>query len=203
MQTEKKHALLLVVSAPSGAGKSTLCNRLLEKFPGMKYSVSCTTRAPRGEEKNGEHYHFLSREEFCSKMDRGEFLEHAEVHGNFYGTLKSTVREVLTEGLDLVMDIDVQGAAQIRAACEALPEDDPIRCGFVDIFIAPPSMEELRRRLRGRRTDADEVIEKRMRNAEQEMMQRDSYQHLVINDQLDTALEKLAHIVICEQKTRA
>ncbi|HKL22324.1 MAG TPA: guanylate kinase [Tichowtungia sp.] len=202
MPTPKNSALLLVVSAPSGAGKSTLCNRLLEKFPGMTYSVSCTTRAPRGEEINGVHYHFLSPEEFRARVKRGEFLEHADVHGNLYGTLKSTVRQALREGRDLVMDIDVQGAAQIRAACATLPEDDPIRRGFVDIFIAPPSMDELRRRLCGRATDSGETIEKRMRNAEKEMAQRDVYCHLVINDQLDTALECLMRIVLSEQKKR-
>ena len=202
MQNQKNNALLLVVSAPSGAGKSTLCDRLREKFPGMTYSVSCTTRAPRGGEKNGEHYHFLSPEEFQLRVDRGEFLEHANVHGNVYGTLKSTVREALRQGRDLVMDIDVQGAEQIRTACASLPEDDPIRRGFVDIFIAPPSMKELRRRLCGRATDSEEVIENRMRNAEQEMTQRDAYQYLVINDQLDTALENLTRIVLSEQKKR-
>ena len=203
MKTEKNNALLLVVSAPSGAGKSTLCNQLVEKFPGMTYSVSCTTRAPRGEEKNHEHYHFISKEEFCERVSREEFLESAEVHGNFYGTLKSTVREALSAGHDLIMDIDVQGAAQIRSACAALPEDDSLRKSFVDIFIAPPSMDELRRRLCGRATDAEEVIEKRMRNAEKEMRERDAYEHLIINDQLDVALENLASVVHEEHKKRA
>jgi len=202
MITRKNRALLLVVSAPSGAGKSTLCHQLLKKIPGMTYSVSCTTRAPRGEEKNGEHYHFLTPKAFSERIDRGEFLEHADVHGNRYGTLKSTVRELLIKGHDVIMDIDVQGAAQIRAACESLPEDDPIRCGFVDIFIAPPSMNELRRRLCGRATDGDDAIEKRMRNAEAEMEQRDTYQHLIINDELDAALENLENIICAEQKKR-
>ena len=202
MQTEKNNALLLVVSAPSGAGKSTLCNRRVESFPAMEYSVSCTTRAPRGEEKNHEHYHFLSREEFRSKVDCGEFLEYAEVHGNFYGTLQHTVREALSQGSDLIMDIDVQGAAQIRAACAALPADDPLRRSFVDIFIAPPSMEELRRRLCGRATDAEEVIEKRMRNAEVEMKKRAAYQHLVVNDDIDDAAKKLVNIVHAEHEKR-
>jgi len=202
MQTKKNNALLLVVSAPSGAGKSTLCNRLVEKNSGMTYSVSCTTRAPRGEEKNGVHYHFLSKEEFAARVANSEFIEHAEVHGNFYGTLKSTVRESLSEGRDLIMDIDVQGASQIRAACAALPEDDPLHKNFVDIFIAPPSMNELRRRLCGRATDAEDVIEKRMRNAEAEMKEHDAYEHLLINDHLDEALEKFVNIVHAEHKKR-
>jgi len=202
MQTKKNNALLLVVSAPSGAGKSTLCNQLVEKISGMTYSVSCTTRAPRGEEKNGEHYHFLSKKDFAARVENSEFLEYAEVHGNFYGTLKDTVCKALREGRDLIMDIDVQGASQIRSACAALPEDDPLHKSFVDIFIAPPSMDELRRRLCGRATDTDDVIEKRMHNAEAEMKQRDAYKHLVINDQLETALENLMNIVHAEHKKR-
>lgn len=202
MTTEKNNALLLVVSAPSGAGKSTLCNRLIKKFPGMAYSVSCTTRAPRGKEKDGEHYHFLSRDEFLKRVDAGEFLEHAEVHGNFYGTLKSTVRRALDEGCDLIMDIDVQGAAQIRSACSALPEEDPLRRNFVDVFIAPPSLEELEKRLRGRATDCEEVIRKRMCNAKREMEQMEVYAHCIINDNLDDAVEKFVNIICMERIKR-
>jgi guanylate kinase len=200
--TEKNTALLLVISAPSGAGKSTLCNRLIETCPGMIYSVSCTTRAPRGEEKNHEHYHFLSREEFMDCANNGEFLEYAEVHGNFYGTQKKTLEHSLAAGHDLIMDIDVQGAAQIRKACAELPAEDPVRKRFVDIFIAPPSLDELHRRLCGRSTDSAEVIEKRMRNATEEMAHSDAYQHLVINDDLDTALAQLEQIVREEHQRR-
>ena len=203
MTIQKNNALLLVVSAPSGAGKSTLCNRLVEKFPGMIYSVSCTTRAPRGEEKDGEQYHFISKEEFASRVNNGEFLEHAEVHGNFYGTLEDTVRKALAKGIDLVMDIDVQGAAQIRSTCFALPEEDPLRRSFVDVFIAPPSMEELRRRLCGRATDVEEVIEKRLRNAEAEMNERGAYEHLLINDCLEDALRDFENILHAEREKRA
>jgi len=203
MKRETKKPLLVVVSAPSGAGKSTLCNRLIEHCPSMMYSISCTTRAPRGDEKNHVHYHFLSREDFCARVERGEFLEYAEVHGNFYGTLKSTVTEALAEGRDLLMDIDVQGAAQIRATCEQLAADDPVRRGFVDIFIAPPSMAELRRRLCGRATDAPEVIEKRMRNAEVEMAQRDLYRHIIINDTLEDAVQNLVNVMCAEQKKKS
>lgn len=200
MKRYSNNALLLVVSAPSGAGKSTLCNRLIEQFPGMTYSVSCTTRAPRGNEKDGEQYHFLSRDEFLKRVDAGEFLEYARVHGNFYGTRKSPVRRALNEGHGLIMDIDVQGAAQIRTACAALPEEDPLRSRFVDVFIAPPSLEELERRLRGRATDSDEVIQKRLRNAADEMTHRDAYAHCIINDHLDEAFTKLANI-ICDECT--
>ena len=200
--SDENQALLLVASAPSGAGKSTLCNRLIEKFPQMTYSISCTTRASRGDEKNHEHYHFLSTEEFADSIEKGLFLEYAEVHGNFYGTLRETVETALQEGRDLIMDIDVQGAGQIRAACAAMPKDDPVRKGFVDIFITPPSMEELRRRLCGRATDEQEVIEKRLRNAEEEMAHRDLYRHVVVNDDLDLAVKNLIQIVEQEHAQR-
>jgi guanylate kinase len=200
--SNKQKPLLLVVSAPSGAGKSSMCNRLIEKFPKMVYSVSCTTRPPRGNEQNGVHYHFLSEEEFCARIKRGEFLEHALVHGNHYGTLKQTVYDALAQGRDIIMDIDVQGAKQIRLVCEAMPDDDAIKRSFVDIFIAPPSMDELRRRLCGRGTDSAEVIEKRMRNAQEEMKHQPYYQHTVINDFFERAADELAEIIAREHHNR-
>jgi len=200
--SSKQTPLLLVVSAPSGAGKSSLCNRLIEKFPQMVYSVSCTTRAPRGNEQDGVHYHFLSEAEFCARIQRGEFLEHALVHGNYYGTLKQTVYDALARGLDIIMDIDVQGAKQIRLACAAMSNDDAIKNSFVDIFIAPPSMEELHRRLCGRSTDSAEVIEKRMRNAHDEMKHQPHYKYTVINDVFERAANELAEIIVREHHNR-
>jgi guanylate kinase len=200
--TEKKQALLLVVSAPSGAGKSSLCNRLVETFPQMIYSISCTTRAPRGREQDGVHYHFLSEEEFCARIERGEFLEHALVHGNHYGTLKQNVLDALLQGLDIIMDIDVQGAQQIRQACAAMDADNVIKQSFVDIFIAPPSMEELKRRLCGRATDSAEVIAKRMHNAEEEMTHQPFYQYTVVNDVFGDAVEALKKIMDEERQKR-
>jgi len=200
--SNKVTPLLLVISAPSGAGKSSLCNRLVEKFPGMVYSISCTTRAPRGSEQNGVHYHFLSEEEFCARIAAGEFLEHARVHGNRYGTLKQTVYDALSQGRDIIMDIDVQGAQQIRAACAKMRDDDAIKRSFVDIFIAPPSMEELRRRLCGRSTDSAEVIERRMRNATEEMKHQPLYQHTVINDDFEKAADELSAIIESEHHNR-
>jgi len=194
--------LLLVISAPSGAGKSSLCNRLIEKFPEMIYSISCTTRAPRGNEQNGVHYHFLSEEEFCARIANGEFLEHALVHGNRYGTLKQTVYDALAQGLDIIMDIDVQGAQQIRSACAAMRNDDVIRQSFVDIFIAPPSMDELQRRLCGRGTDSADVIERRMRNAEEEMKHQPHYQYTVINNVFEHAVDELVKIITSEHHNR-
>lgn len=200
--SSKQKPLLLVISAPSGAGKSSLCNRLIEKFPTMIYSISCTTRAPRGSEQNGVHYHFLSEENFRARIVNGEFLEHALVHGNYYGTLRQTVVDALTQGLDIIMDIDVQGAQQIRNACAAMSDEDVIKKSFVDIFIAPPSMEELRRRLCGRSTDSAEVIEKRMRNAREEMQQQSCYQHIVVNDVFEKAVDDLLKIIEREHHNR-
>ncbi len=200
--SNKNKALLLVISAPSGAGKSSLCNRLVETFPAMIYSISCTTRPPRGEEKNHVHYHFLSEEEFCVRIERGEFLEHAVVHGNRYGTLKQTVVDALAQGLDIIMDIDVQGAKQIRLACAAMSDDNVIKQSFVDIFIAPPSMEELQRRLCGRATDSADVIEKRMCNASEEMKHQAYYQYTVANDDFEKAVDELQKIIEREHHNR-
>jgi guanylate kinase len=187
--------LLLVVSAPSGAGKSTLCNRLVDGFPKVSYSVSCTTRAPRGEEQDGIHYYFLSKKEFKERVRNGEFLEHAKVHGNFYGTLEDTVLYAMEEGNHVLLDIDVQGAAQIREALVRLDPRHPIRQGFTDIFILPPSCEELEKRVRGRGTDKDCVVRKRLATAIEEMDQAPKYSHQIINDDLDTAYAELKAVI--------
>jgi len=200
--SSKDKPLLLVISAPSGAGKSSLCNRLTEIFPQMVYSISCTTRAPRGSEQNGVHYYFLSEEEFGARIAASEFLEHALVHGHRYGTLKQTVVDALAQGRDIIMDIDVQGAQQIRRACAAMSDDDVIKRSFVDIFISPPSMEELRRRLCGRATDSAEVIEKRMRTATDEMKHQADYQYTVINDDFEKAANELSEIITREHHNR-
>lgn len=188
--------LMIVVSAPSGAGKSTLCNRLVEEFPAVIYSVSCTTRAPRGEEKDGEHYYFLSKKEFKERIKNGEFLEWAKVHGNYYGTLEDTVLYAMEEGNHLLLDIDVQGARQIRESLVRLDPRHPIRRGFTDIFISPPSMEELETRLRGRGTDEEKVIRKRLANAEEEMKAATEYSFQIVNDDLDQAYTELKSVIL-------
>ena len=187
--------LMIVVSAPSGAGKSTLCNRLVAEFPNVAYSVSCTTREPRGEERDGEDYFFLSKKEFKERIKNGEFLEYAKVHGNFYGTLEDTVLYAMEEGRHVLLDIDVQGAEQIRGSLGRLDPRNPIRRGFVAIFISPPSMEELERRLRGRGTDSDAVIKKRLKNAKEEMENAVRYSCQIVNDDLDTAYEELTKAI--------
>jgi guanylate kinase len=190
--------ILVIVSAPSGAGKTTLCDRLLAEIPGMVYSVSCTTRLPRGEEVDGEDYHFLSETDFRARIEQGAFLEHAVVHGYYYGTLRESVAGALQDGQSVLMDIDVQGAAQIRKALEAAGPDDPIRGHWTDIFISPPSIEALRQRLEGRGEDAAEVIEARLENAGSEMARAREYRHLVINDDLNHAYSCLREIVVHE-----
>lgn len=196
---EKDKPLLIVISAPSGAGKSTLCDWLLAANPRIAYSVSCTTRAPRGGEVDGVHYHFLTPDAFEQRVQAGAFLEHAQVHGNRYGTLVQTVRQAMQQEKSLLMDIDVQGARQVRAALASLPPTDLMVRGFVDIFIHPPSLEELRRRLEGRGEDAAAVIERRLANAAAELADAGLYRYQLVNDDLGRAQRELADIIRKEQ----
>ena len=191
--------LLIVVSAPSGAGKTTLCERLLGEFDHIAYSVSCTTRPPREGEVDGSDYHFVSREAFQSRVEAKAFLEHALVHGHLYGTLHEEVRRGFAAGRHVLMDIDVQGAQQIRAALAQAPADDPLRVGFVDLFIAPPSLDTLQKRLVGRGKDPADVIARRLAKAEEEMRHWDEYRYLIINDRLDASYDALRAIVLAEQ----
>ncbi len=192
--------LLIVVSAPSGAGKSTLCDLLLAEFEDMVYSISCTTRAPRGAEVDGRDYFFLTKEEFDRRIKNGEFIEHAVVHGNKYGTLRKAVCDALEKGKSVLMDIDVQGADQIRKYVTSAPGDDLLKNAFLDIFIAPPSLAALRERLERRGEDSSETIERRMRNAEGEMACKSAYRYVVVNDDLNRAESELKNIIIAEQK---
>lgn len=187
--------LLILLSAPSGAGKSTLCDALLERYPEIIYSVSCTTREPRGLEEDGVDYFFLSQAEFRAKVEEGAFLEYATVHGNLYGTLKSLVYDAFREGNSVLMDIDVDGAAQVRATLATLPADDPIRAGFLDIFILPPSLDVLRDRLQSRAEDTPAAIEKRLAAAQSEMDHASEYRHQLVNDDLALAIRKLTDLV--------
>ena len=175
-----RRGLPLVICAPSGAGKSTLVGRLTAEFP-MEFSISCTTRKPRGSEKDGVDYIFLDRETFIDRRGLGYFAEWAEVHGNFYGTPLKPVQDRLAQGKDMLFDIDVQGAAQLSLS---LPE-----ARFV--FILPPSLEELERRLRGRGTDSEEAIRLRLSNARTEIMSSHWFDAIIINDDLDTAYDQL------------
>ncbi len=185
--------ILLVVSGPSGSGKTTLCRRLADAKE-ARYSISCTTRAARPGEKNGRDYHFLSTDEFRRKLAAGEFLEHAEVHGNFYGSLKSEVISHLDVGTDVVMDIDVQGAEQVRAC-----PDEEIRKAFVDLFVMPPSEEELRERLSGRGTDSDETIALRMTNALEEMRHWPHYTYRLVSSTRESDYANFTAVIAAER----
>lgn len=176
---------IFIVSAASGTGKTTLVSRLTAAQPQIRVSVSHTTRAPREGEEHGCHYYFVSREEFVELIGQGAFLEHAEVFGNFYGTGIESVRQMSEAGYDVILEIDVQGAAQVR---RALPE-------AVGIFILPPSLAVLAERLRGRGTDSDEVIERRLGLAAEEIQEALSFDYAVINHDLDQAEAELLAIV--------
>jgi len=189
-----RRGLMLVVSAPSGSGKTTLCDRLRDEFSRLSYSVSVTTRAPRGEEQDGVHYHFVSDEVFSSRLARGEFAEWAQVHGNRYGTTIAAVDQALEADQDLLMDVDVQGAAQLR---RHYPED------MVSVFILPPSMQELARRLSDRGTDAEAVIQRRLSVAREEVRSSDPFDFMVVNDDLDRAYDDLRAVYRAAHQTRA
>ena len=183
------------MSAPSGCGKSTLIDMLLQEYPDIVYSISCTTRAPRGEEEDGLDYHFRTRERFEELIREGAFIEYANVHGNYYGTLKGPIEEVLAEGNSMILDIDVQGAAKVRDYVRNLPNTDAMKVGYMDVFINPPSMEELRTRLEGRGTDSAEVIEKRLANADGEMERAGEYMFQVTNDDLSMCYKRLCDLI--------
>ncbi|MGA1193939.1 MAG: guanylate kinase [Kiritimatiellia bacterium] len=194
--------LLIVISAPSGTGKTTLCDRLISEFRSMKYSVSCTTRSPRDGEIDGVDYHFIDEASFQTRISEGAFLEHAMVHGKHYGTLSEAVLQNLDQGIDVLMDIDVQGAAQIREAIQHGAQHEALRRAYVDVFIAPPSLDVLRARLKGRGKDSDEVIERRMQQVEQELSCWREYDYFIINDRLDATYDTLRSIIIAEHHRR-
>lgn len=184
---------VFVISAPSGSGKSTLVNRLLHDVSGLIFSISYTTRAPRGSERNGIDYNFITRENFEARIAAGEFLEHAEVFGNYYGTSRLTLNQAVSEGKDLVLDIDVQGARQLKVA---LPE-------AVTIFVLPPSRKVLEQRLRARSQDSDAVIQRRLRGAAREVRNYTQYDYVLINRDLDECAKDLEAIVRTERLRRA
>ncbi len=174
--TTPRLGMLIVVSGPSGTGKTTLCRKVCDGEKAV-FSVSCTTRPPRPGEVDGRDYFFLDETDFLARVDRGELFEYARVHNRWYGTLKSYVFENLRRGVDVFMDIDVQGAIQVRGC-----EDDLVRRCLTDIFVMPPSLNELRNRLSGRATESDDALELRMKNAEAEMQHWRDYRYCLISD---------------------
>lgn len=185
----QRKGILYVISAPSGAGKSTLCRELLDIFPELRHSVSFTTRKPRVGEIEGKDYFFVSREEFMQMVADGGFAEWAEVHGNLYGTAIKTLRECRESGVDLILDIDCQGAAQLKSK----------QVQGVNIFILPPSFRELRHRLEGRNSDPPEVIAQRIENAVAEIRESRWYDYIVVNDVFSRAVEDLKSIIEAER----
>jgi guanylate kinase len=180
---------VFIISAPSGSGKSTLVNELRSQVVGLKFSVSYTTRAPRGSEQNGREYFFISRADFESMIREDDFLEYADVYGNYYGTARRFLREAQAEGTDLLLDIDVQGAAQIKSKISDAPS----------IFVLPPDRSTLEWRLRNRGSDSDDVICRRLATARREIENYDKYDYILVNDRLEPSVGQLKAIVLSER----
>ncbi len=181
-----KKGLLFIVSAPSGTGKTTLCRAMTHVFPGLHYSVSYTTRPPRPGDENGRDYHFVSPAEFQERIDRNDFVEWAEIYGFRYGTSRSLIEKVRTEGRDVILDIDGQGARQLRKQ----------NLGGTFIFLLPPSLKELRRRLSRRGTEGETAMRERLRKAQIEMADARSYDYLIVNDDLEKAKDRLKAVIV-------
>jgi len=186
-------ANIFIISAPSGSGKSTLVSRVRRSLPNLEFSISYTTRSPRGAEQDGREYFFVSRKEFEDMIRKGEFLEHADVFGNYYGTSRSFLSKAEQQGTDLLLDIDVQGAAQIK---RMLP-------GAMSTFILPPNRAALEQRLRSRGQDSEEVIQKRLDAATREIENYDKYDYILVNDRLDDSVKALEAILLSERQRRA
>jgi guanylate kinase len=182
-----------IISAPSGSGKSTLVDRVRQIVPGLRFSISYTTRAARGDEQNGREYYFVSRAQFEEMNHKDEFLEYADVFGNYYGTARRFLREAELEGKDLLLDIDVQGAAQIK---RKIPD-------AVSIFIMPPNRRELEKRLRTRSLDTEEVIQRRLVTASREIENYDKYDYILVNDRLEESIDALKSILLAERLKRS
>lgn len=185
MADRRRKGKLFILSGPSGVGKGTLRAKALDDLDGLVYSISCTTREPRSGEVDGVDYRFISEDDFKSRVGRGEFLEYAHVHNSWYGTLRGDVERELERGHDVLLEIDVQGALQV---CGIMPE-------AISLFIAPPSFEELERRLRERATEGDDRLRVRLKNAETEMSLKDKYRHIIVNDDLDKACAELRGLI--------
>ncbi len=190
-------SILFIISAPSGSGKSTLVNELRQVVPGLEFSISYTTRPPRGSERNGHEYFFISRPEFEKMLVQGEFLEFAEVFGNYYGTARRFLRDAEANNKDLLLDIDVQGAKQIK---EKIP-------GAVSVFVLPPSREELEKRLRRRShaegAENEEIIQRRLHTATKEIENYPAYDYILVNDRLEQSIDELKAIVLSERLKRS
>ncbi len=185
-----RHSILFIISAPSGAGKTTILKKILTAVENVVFSVSHTTRSPRAREQDGADYFFVGRERFAEMQQQNLFLEWAEVHGNLYGTSRDSIQALAEKGLDIILDIDVQGARQVK---------DRLGDKGVTVFIAPPSLAELARRLSGRSTETEANIARRLANAKEEMQSMANYDYVIVNDKVDQAVEILKSIIIAER----
>jgi guanylate kinase len=196
MKPTRSQALLLVISAPSGAGKTTLCQGLLAQDSSLTRAITCTTRPPRPGEQNGVDYHFLTPQAFQERVTQGEFLEHATVHGRSYGTLKRAVCEPLGAGRDVLLNVDVQGAASVRACAAA---DPALKAALCSVFLVPPSLAELERRLRHRGQDSDEEIQRRLAVARAELAHWRAFDYVVVSDTVPESVRQLEAILEAER----
>ncbi len=185
----KKEGLVFVVSAPSGAGKTTLCRAVTDSLENLRHSISCTTRNPRPGEKDGRDYFFVTEEKFRNSVRAGDFAEWAEVHSHLYGTSRQALDEMVANGIDVILDIDTQGAKQIRKTYQKA----------IFLFILPPSLEILEERLRNRRSDDSDEIKKRMRQAREEIREYAMYDYIIVNRDFDKALNELRSIIVAER----
>jgi guanylate kinase len=189
-------SLLIVISAPSGGGKTTVCQRLLAGDPRLTRAVTCTTRPPRPGERDGSDYHFLTTTEFVNRATAGAFLEHAEVHGQRYGTLRAEVTDRLRGGQDVLLNIDVQGATQIRSMAKADPE---LRQALVTVFLTPPTIAILEQRLRGRQTEDEEAVRRRLARARQEVAHWAEFDYLLLSGTIAEDVERMQTILEAER----
>ncbi|MBW2544211.1 MAG: guanylate kinase [Deltaproteobacteria bacterium] len=193
MKHTDTQGLLIVISAPSGAGKTTICKGLLDEFPDLRFSVSCTTRPPRKGEKDGEDYHFISVKDFKGRIEKGEFVEWEEIYGHFYGTSKKDLENLIQKGHDIILDIDTKGAGNVRAR---YPEG-------VFVFIMPPSVEILRERLKKRGSETDDIIKMRFDRAMEEMLENEWYDYVIFNDILCNSVDVMRSVYIAEKNRKS